>query len=199
MCWFSTYTKNKKFHCLSPSELYPPSNRRLSAKLVPTFCRKRVPHGQHDGSLRPYSRICRSKPLLFLSSSSSVVLMRLWTLFHTHYFSENLVALGLKLGPLDLWPIDYRNSLSTYNVIIYFCIYKFCSGLGMVLMNICRSKCWESAWTIGSWLAKVKGSPNLHRLTWPGYRLTTHNYCIGQECVDLYIHSLIHIHGIMFN
>jgi hypothetical protein len=40
----------------SASELYPPSDRRLSAKLVPTFRWYRVPRGQRDGSLRPYSR-----------------------------------------------------------------------------------------------------------------------------------------------
>jgi hypothetical protein len=36
-----------------------------------------VPHGQRHGSLRPYSRFSRPEPLLFLSSSSSVVLTRL--------------------------------------------------------------------------------------------------------------------------
>jgi hypothetical protein len=36
-----------------------------------------VPRGQHDGSLRPYSRLSRPEPLLFLPSSSSVVLTRL--------------------------------------------------------------------------------------------------------------------------
>jgi hypothetical protein len=34
-------------------------DRRLSAKLVPTFCGYRVPHGQRDGSLSPYSRLSR--------------------------------------------------------------------------------------------------------------------------------------------
>jgi hypothetical protein len=43
----------------SAGELYPPSDRRLSAKLVPTFCGYRVPRGQLDGSLRPYSRLSR--------------------------------------------------------------------------------------------------------------------------------------------
>jgi hypothetical protein len=33
-----------------------------------------VPGGQRDGSLRPYSRISIPEPLLFLSSSSSVIL-----------------------------------------------------------------------------------------------------------------------------
>jgi hypothetical protein len=36
-----------------------------------------VPRGQRDGSLRPYSRISRPEPILFLSSSASVVLTRL--------------------------------------------------------------------------------------------------------------------------
>jgi hypothetical protein len=37
----------------SESELYRPSDRRLSAKLVPTFADKGVPRGERDGSLRP--------------------------------------------------------------------------------------------------------------------------------------------------
>jgi hypothetical protein len=36
-----------------------------------------VPRGQRDGSLRPCSRISRSEPLLFLSSSSSIAFTRL--------------------------------------------------------------------------------------------------------------------------
>jgi hypothetical protein len=36
--------------------------------------------------------------LLFLSSSSSVVLTRLWTPFQTQYFSENLVVKGIEHG-----------------------------------------------------------------------------------------------------
>jgi hypothetical protein len=61
----------------SASDLYRPSDRRLSAKLVPTFCGYRVPRGQRDESLRPYSRISRPEPLLFLPISTSVVLTRL--------------------------------------------------------------------------------------------------------------------------
>jgi hypothetical protein len=36
-----------------------------------------VPRGQRDGSLRTCSRLSRLEPLLFLSSSSSIVLTRL--------------------------------------------------------------------------------------------------------------------------
>jgi hypothetical protein len=41
------------------SELYRPSDRRLSAKLVPTLAYRSVPRAQRDGSLRPYSRLSR--------------------------------------------------------------------------------------------------------------------------------------------
>jgi hypothetical protein len=37
----------------SASELYQPSDHRLSAKLVPTFEDRGVSHGQRNGSLRP--------------------------------------------------------------------------------------------------------------------------------------------------
>jgi hypothetical protein len=50
----------------SASELYRPSDRRLSAKFVPTFAARGVPRGQREGSLRPYSRFSRLKRLLFL-------------------------------------------------------------------------------------------------------------------------------------
>jgi hypothetical protein len=41
------------------------------------FCGRRVLRGQRDGSIRPYSRLSRPEPLLFLPSSSSIVLTRL--------------------------------------------------------------------------------------------------------------------------
>jgi hypothetical protein len=49
----------------SASKLYRPSDRHLSAKLVPTFADKGA-RGQRDGSLSPYSRLSRPEPLLFL-------------------------------------------------------------------------------------------------------------------------------------
>jgi hypothetical protein len=75
-CSFVEQKKNQTPCPYSASELYRPSDRRLSTKLVPTLADRGVPHGQRDGSLRPYSRISRPKPLLFLPSSS-VVLTRL--------------------------------------------------------------------------------------------------------------------------
>jgi hypothetical protein len=41
------------------------------------FRAKKLPRGLRDRNLLPYSRFCRPLPLLFLSSSSSVVLTRL--------------------------------------------------------------------------------------------------------------------------
>jgi hypothetical protein len=61
----------------SANELYRPSDLRLSAKLVRTFADREVLRGQHDGYLRPYSRISRPEPLLSLQSISSVILTRL--------------------------------------------------------------------------------------------------------------------------
>jgi hypothetical protein len=58
----------------SARELYRPSDHRLSAKLVPTFAYRKFHTWSHDGSLRPYSRLFRPEPLLFPSSSSSLVL-----------------------------------------------------------------------------------------------------------------------------
>jgi hypothetical protein len=55
-----------------PTELPP-----LVGELSANFCGYKVPRGQHDGSLRPYSRLSRPEPLLFLPSSSSVVLTKL--------------------------------------------------------------------------------------------------------------------------
>jgi hypothetical protein len=61
----------------SAIELYQPSYRRLLAKLVPTFVDRGVSRSQRDGSLRPYYRLSKPEQLLFLSSSSSVLLTRL--------------------------------------------------------------------------------------------------------------------------
>jgi hypothetical protein len=66
-----------------------------------------VPGGQRDESLRPYSSLCRPEPLLFLPSSSSVILTRLSgprsrpTTFFSCSARESI------LGPPDLYCIMY--------------------------------------------------------------------------------------------
>jgi hypothetical protein len=54
----------------------PTERPPLLGEVSANFLCIRVPLGQRDGSLRPYSRLSRPEPLLFLSSSSSVVLSR---------------------------------------------------------------------------------------------------------------------------
>jgi hypothetical protein len=55
-----------------PTE-WPPLVVEVSAN----FCGKRMPRGQRDGSLQTYSRLSRPEPLIYLPSTSSVVLTRL--------------------------------------------------------------------------------------------------------------------------
>jgi hypothetical protein len=64
---FLTGRKNIKIpppRSVSTSELYRPSDRRLSAKWLPTFA-DRGYHMVSVTSLRPYSRFSRQEPLLF--------------------------------------------------------------------------------------------------------------------------------------
>jgi hypothetical protein len=61
----------------SASELYRPSDLRLSAILVPTFTDRGCHVVSVTDPLRPYSRLSRPEPLPFISSSSSVVLTML--------------------------------------------------------------------------------------------------------------------------
>jgi hypothetical protein len=64
-----------------------------------------VARSERNGSPRPYSRIPTPEPLLFLPSSSSIVLARLsGPPLQTHYFSENVVEPEIEPGPLDLQP-----------------------------------------------------------------------------------------------
>jgi hypothetical protein len=55
----------------------PTERPPLVGEVSANVCGYRVPRGQSGGTLRPYSRFSRPEPLLFLSSSSSVVLTRL--------------------------------------------------------------------------------------------------------------------------
>jgi hypothetical protein len=60
---------------------------RVRFPALPDF---RVPRGQRDGSLWPYSRISRPEPLLFHPTSSSVVLTRTGSnIFRIPYFEPD--------------------------------------------------------------------------------------------------------------
>jgi hypothetical protein len=79
----------------SASELYRPSDRRLSATLVPTF----VDRGCHVVSVAdPYGR-----NIGFLARKTRYLddVFR-YARNILHYFSESLVAPAIERGPLDL-------------------------------------------------------------------------------------------------
>jgi hypothetical protein len=81
----------------------PTERKPLVGEVSAKLYGKRVPCGQHDGSLRPYSRISRPAPLIFLSRSSSIVLTRLSGLRSKPTTSQiNLVTQRIESGPLDL-------------------------------------------------------------------------------------------------
>jgi hypothetical protein len=79
----------------------PTERPPLVGEVIANFCGKRVPRGQRDGSLRPYSRLSRQEPLPFHSSSSSVVLTRL-SGPRSRPTIVFLVAPVIELGPPDL-------------------------------------------------------------------------------------------------
>jgi hypothetical protein len=65
-----------------------------------SFSGQRVPRGQIDGSLWPYSRPSTPKPLLFLPSSSSIVLTRL--------SGTPPDPIIFSICSQELWPLDHK-------------------------------------------------------------------------------------------
>jgi hypothetical protein len=102
--------KTKTHRPESASELYRPSDCRLSANLVSTVCVVSAtdPFGRNLGFL-DWSRYFYFRVVLNCTHEAE------WKPFQTHYFSEKRVALELNL---DLWicsqellPLDYRGGL----------------------------------------------------------------------------------------
>jgi hypothetical protein len=55
----------------------PTERPPLVGEEIANFCGSRVPRGQRDGSLGPYSRFSRQEPLLFYQVAPQFVLTRL--------------------------------------------------------------------------------------------------------------------------
>jgi hypothetical protein len=96
--------KKKKLRGLIPRAKYRPSNRRLSAKLVPTSADRVVSHGQRDGSLRLYYWFSRPESLLFFQVAPQLYSQG-WVdpvpdPLHLRKFS----SVGNQPGPLNLYP-----------------------------------------------------------------------------------------------
>jgi hypothetical protein len=79
----------------------PTERPPLVGEVIANFLRKRVPRGQRNGYLRPYSLFSRQGLLLLYLSNSSVVLTRLSgpRSRPTTFF---LVVPGIEPGPPDL-------------------------------------------------------------------------------------------------
>jgi hypothetical protein len=93
----------KKLHGLSPRANYIDRATAACRRSDSQLLRMEGARGQRDGSLRPYSRFSRQEPLLFLSSSSSVVLTRLSGPRSRPITFVFLVVPGIEPGPPDLW------------------------------------------------------------------------------------------------
>jgi hypothetical protein len=100
LCYFSAVIKNSVESVRERTTR--PSDRRLSANLVPTFADR----GCHvvsvtDPSARILGILDRSRYFIFQVARQ--LNLRGWVdPFQTHYFSENLVVSGIEPGPLDL-------------------------------------------------------------------------------------------------
>jgi hypothetical protein len=95
---FVLYKKKKTAWPEFASELYRTSDRRLLAKLMPTFAvrgccviRTTDPYGRILGFLD------RSRYFVFQAALQFYYAAE-WTPFQIHYFSENLVAPGIEPG-----------------------------------------------------------------------------------------------------
>jgi hypothetical protein len=72
---------------------------------VPTFVDRGVSHSQSGGSITAIVSVLHTGAATFFSFKQLLSFTHEaeeWTLFQTHYFSENLVVPGIKSGPLDL-------------------------------------------------------------------------------------------------
>jgi hypothetical protein len=74
---FSVTHKKTKFRGLSPRANYTDRAIPLVGEVMPISADRGVSRGQCNGSPKPFSRLSIPKPLLFILSSSSIVLTRL--------------------------------------------------------------------------------------------------------------------------
>jgi hypothetical protein len=96
--------------------------RERTTSAEPTFCGWRVLRGQHKRSLQPYSPFSRPEPLLFLPSSSSIVLTRLSgpgsrSLHLRKSGTARNRTRELWICSRELWPPDHRGDHVAYSFI----------------------------------------------------------------------------------
>jgi hypothetical protein len=113
--WSLNSVKERKETRTIPTER-PPLVSEVSANF---FADRGLPCGHREESLKPYSRISRPEPLLFLPSSSSVVLTRMSgpSSRPTNIFIFFLVVPGNRTRDFgicsqELWSLDHRDGRS---------------------------------------------------------------------------------------
>jgi hypothetical protein len=79
----------------------PTERQPIAGEVIANFCGKRVPRGQRDGSLRPYSLISRQEPLLFYQVAPQLY-SRGWVDPVPDPLLFFLVVPGIELGPPGL-------------------------------------------------------------------------------------------------
>jgi hypothetical protein len=93
--------------------IIPTKQLPLVGEVSANFCEWRVSCGQHNWSLRPYARFSGPEPLLFLSSSSSIVLTSLGEPCSRPTTTQKIwwgrePNLHLWICSHKLWPLDHR-------------------------------------------------------------------------------------------
>jgi hypothetical protein len=97
-----TKPKTKKNSMVWVSEWTIPTERPpLVGEVIANFCGQRVPRGQRDGSLLPYSRFSRQEPLLFYRVAPQLY-SRGWVDPVPDALLFFLVVPGIEPGPPDL-------------------------------------------------------------------------------------------------
>jgi hypothetical protein len=111
--WFLNYSKLTKLNSVVwvHERTIPTERPPLVGEVSANFCRQRVPHCQRDGPLRPYSRLSRLEPLLFLPSSSSVKII--------HFIQKYLIVFLVR-------PSTQQLSKQNNNIVLAFHSFGVC-------------------------------------------------------------------------
>jgi hypothetical protein len=116
---YDKYVKKKPPWPKSASELYRPSDRRLSAKLVPAFADRRMSRSQRGVSPTAVISVFRPEPLLFFQVATQLY-SRDWVdpvpgllLLRKSGSTGNQTG-NLWICSQELWPLDHRGSLEQW-------------------------------------------------------------------------------------
>jgi hypothetical protein len=90
----------------------PTERQPLVGEVIANFCGQRVPRGERDGSLLPYSRFFRQEPLLFYQVAPQLYSGG-WVDPVSDPLLFFLVVPGIETGTpwicsQELWPLDHR-------------------------------------------------------------------------------------------